>query len=178
MARRRAAPAFPSTHALPPLWRNQLIRLYHGTLDVHVASILSGIDPSVGHAYTDFGQGFYTTTWESQAREWASELARATSASPVVVTFEVDRDALTSFDALWFVRGRYDADDYWSLVFHCRAGQPQHVRTRNQGWYDIVVGPVAASWRRRLAIPDYDQISFHTQRVCQVLDNSNPRRLP
>src|SRR5439155_9365481 len=117
-------PAVPSAHALPPLWTNQLIRLYHGTLDEHVASILGGINPSAGHSYSDFGQGFYTTTWESQAREWASELARVTGASPAVMAFEVDRDALTKFDALGFVRGRFDADDYWSLVSHCRAGRP------------------------------------------------------
>jgi hypothetical protein len=48
----------------------------------------------------------------------------------------------------------------------------------NGGWYDVVIGPVAASWRTRLTIYDADQISFHTPGAAALLNASNPRILP
>lgn len=38
-------------------------------------------------------------------------------------------------------------------------------------WYDIVVGPVARRFQKRLAWGQYDQISFHTHKAARLLDN-------
>jgi hypothetical protein len=165
---------------MSPPWTNQRLILFHGTLSVHAATIVSsGVNVTLGRPYTDFGQGFYTTTVEQQARSWAWQLSlRRRGTFPAVVRFDVDRDQLASLQSLWFVRGSFNADDYWSLVFHCRRGGAAHGRAVNNGWYDIVVGPVAASWRTRLTIHDADQISFHTPPAAALLDASNPTVLP
>jgi hypothetical protein len=169
-----ASPSFT-----PHNWTNQHLTLYHGTLDVHVQSILAGINVNQGRAHTDFGKGFYTTTVERQARAWAWQLSQRSSGTlPAVVRFDVDRDSLAAFECVWFVRGNFDADDFWSLIFHCRTGRSNHGRATNQGWYDVAIGPVAASWRQRLTIYDADQISFHTVRAANLLHSSNPRSIP
>jgi hypothetical protein len=163
----------------PPLasWTNQAIVLYHGTLDLHVASIRTAVTVLLGRSHTDFGQGFYTTTVENQARLWAWQLAlRKGTIHPgcraAVVRFDVPRDDLAGLDAVWFVRGLPDATDFWSLVSHCRTGGATHGRAAAPGWYDVAIGPVAASWRRRIAFPDMDQISFHTPKAAGILDTS------
>lgn len=164
--------------ATPRGWTNQATALFHGTIDRYVPSILAGVDVTKGRRYTDFGRGFYTTTLERQARTWAWELSRQRPGSfPAVVRFDVSRDALAALDALWFVRGSHDAEDFWSLVFHCRSRGGDHGRG-SKGWYDAIVGPVAASWRQRLSLHDIDQMSFHTERAAKILDASNPMVLP
>jgi hypothetical protein len=50
----------------PGQWTNQDLRLYHGTVDLMVSSILAGIRLDRGRVHTDFGQGFYTTTHQRQ----------------------------------------------------------------------------------------------------------------
>ena len=162
----------------PSSWTNQRLTLYHGTVDRYVPSILSGINVRQGRAHTDFGQGFYTTTVERQALSWAWQLSqRLPGTQPAVIRFDVHRDDLADLECLWFVRGNFDADDFWSLVFHCRTGGGDQNRATNQGWYDVVIGPVAASWRQRLTIYDADQVSFHTDRAANLLNTSNPRKI-
>jgi len=165
------APPLPA----PPLWTNQRICLYHGTVQAHLPSILGGIDLQQGRPYTDFGRGFYATTWLRQAQSMAWRLAESRNSPPVVIRFDVDREELAMLDSLWFVCGSFTADDFWSLVFHCRSGRAGHGRVGNDGWYDLVVGPVVASWKQRLVFAESDQISFHTSRAVQVLAASNPR---
>lgn len=160
----------------PASWANQPVRLYHGTLHVHARNILAGgVQVTLGRRNTDFGRGFYTTTVARQAQSWAHQAARRTAgALAAVVGFDVDRDALASLQALSFVRGSFDADDFWSFVAHCRSGAGDHARGGRDGWYDVVAGPVASSWRQRLLHADVDQISFHTSAAAKLLDNSNP----
>ena len=160
---------------IPPLWTNQQVTLYHGTIQAFLPSILAGIDLDHGRTHTDFGQGFYTTTWLRQAQTRAWQLAENRKSPPVVVRFDVDREVLATLDSLWFVCGSFTADDFWSLVYHCRSGHPDHGRASNNGWYDLVVGPVVASWKQRLVFAESDQISFHTSRAGQLLEASNPR---
>ena len=167
---------------LPVAWNNQLLTLYHGTVDTHVAAILAGVNVSLGRTGTDFGRGFYTTTMQRQAHSWAWQLAlrllrRGSKVVPAIIAFDVARDDLAPLEALWFVRGSFDADDFWSFVFHCRSGGSAHGRSMSGGWYDIVVGPVAASWQQRLTIYDADQIGFHTTAAAAVLNRSTPRRV-
>jgi hypothetical protein len=164
---------------IPPAWANQTLILYHGTIDIHVPSILNQVILSKGRIHTDFGLGFYTTTIYRQAFSWAWVYSRRRPRTkPAVVAFEVNRDDLAHLQALWFVRPAVDADDFWSLIFHCRSGKPLHARTAPQTTYDLVIGPAAASWKQRLALYDTDQVSFHSPQAINLL-NSCPRwRVP
>ena len=118
-----------------------------------------------------------------QAEAWAhvkvAALPAGVTAIPGVVEFTVSRDDLAPLDCLWFVREAFDAGDFWSLVFHCRGGGSAHGRpasTKN-GWYDEVVGPMAAFWRQRVALQGYDQASFHTSGAVGVLNENSLRRV-
>lgn len=160
---------------IPAQWTNQKITLFHGTIATHIPRLLQGIDVTKGNPQTDFGRGFYTTTVLRQAHSWAWQLAQRQAKAqpapmPAVVAFDVDRNDLAGLEALWFVRGSFDADEFWGFIFHCRAGSPDHARGGAKKWYDLVIGPVAASWRQRLTIYDADQISFRrTRRVYSTL---------
>lgn len=155
--------------ASPPQWSNGDLTLYHGTLAQHAQSILNNrVNLAKGKPGADFGRGFYTTTVRRQAESWAWQLSvRNPSDRPAVLSFRVKRVELGWLDNLWFVRGSFDAVDFWSLVFHCRSGG-DHLQP---GWYDVVIGPVAAFWRQRLVIYDADQVSFHTQRAADLLND-------
>jgi len=116
---------------------------------------------------------------ERQARSWAWEIVRKFGGRPAVVFADLDRDALAALESLTFIRGDYDAEDYWSFVIHCRSAGTDHARgTRRRGNYDLVVGPVAAAWRQRTLIASSDQISFHTRRAEVVLNSVEWRILP
>jgi hypothetical protein len=160
--------------ALPgiPLWSDQDIVLYHGTLDMHVASILQSVDLHKCKHLRDFGRGFYTTTKRTQAERWANDLAAQTAgAAPAVLEFTVVRNALATLETLFFVRGSAAAVDFWSFVQFCRSSATDHGRA-HKPWYDLVVGPVMGSLRKQTVIPDGDQVSFHTPKAIAVLDAS------
>jgi hypothetical protein len=166
----------PLSHAAG--WSNQRLNLYHGTLDFHARSIINKVTLTHAKYRSDFGRGFYTTTVLRQAEAWARQLAIRRRSNPAVVHFQVDRDALAAIDCLFFVRAAVDADDYWQLIAYCRQGRQDHARTLARKSYDIVVGPVSVSWRRRLALHDSDQVSFHTRASLKLLNTSNPRVVP
>jgi len=169
----------------PRRWGNQHITLYHGTLDIHTASIMKGVDLRYAREDTDFGKGFYTTTLNRQALRWAWQLSgQVDGTKPAIIQFEVNRDELASLDIICFVRGDFEADDFWSLVFHCRTDQDHHGRGKADGWYDLAIGPVAARWKHRVAFSrangsdfDADQVSFHTPRAVKLLNQSQPKLL-
>ncbi|MCL2283921.1 MAG: DUF3990 domain-containing protein [Fibromonadales bacterium] len=121
----------------------------------------------------DFGRGFYTTTLEEQAREWAEILfLRTQKGFPMLYEFE-----LQNFESL-NVKSFSEYNLEWlNFVKENRmSGGIQHS-------YDIVRGPVAND-RTREAIAQYmsgaydaeytikilihmksnDQISFHTEK--------------
>jgi Protein of unknown function (DUF3990) len=90
---------------IPP-WSDQDIVLYHGTLDLHVASILRCVDLNKCKHLRDFGRGFYTTTNRLQAERWANDLAaQTTGAAPAVLEFTVERNRLALLEALCFLCG-------------------------------------------------------------------------
>ena len=123
-----------------------------------------------GRPRTDFGRGFYTTTLLRQAQTWAFQTVQTDpGGAAAVVAVEVDRNELAALEVLSFVRGDFDAEDFWSLVVHCRSGNPDHARA-NGGWYDVVAGPVASFWRQRLTISGVDQMSFHTAAAERVIN--------
>jgi len=131
-----------------PPWepeRSDYVILWHGCTVYDKNSIEgNGIDLNRCKINTDFGRGFYTTTLERQARQWAwirfyewqADPANAgkTGNQPVVLRFRVRRYGvltLTDLDngldhllSLHFVRGDYHNEDYWSLVQHCRQSVP------------------------------------------------------
>jgi hypothetical protein len=160
-----------------PIWNGQDIFLYHGTLDVHVASILQGINLNMCKPLRDFGRGFYTTTNRAQAERWAIDLSVQTpGTTPAVVEFTVSRNSIALLDILFFVRGTPAAVDFWSFVQFCRTHATDHGRA-HASWYDLVAGPVTGSVRKQTIIPDGDQISFHTANAILVLDASQKVRV-
>ena len=162
--------------AIPP-WGNQDLVVFHGTNSLHQASILAAVNVSLGRTRTDFGRGFYTTTDLPQARAWAGRIsARVPSSSPAIVQLTLSRDELAKLKSVWFARANMSALDYWSLVTYCRAGAPSHARLIPPGWYDVAVGPLAASTQRRAYYRDSDQISFHTT-AAEIVLNASPKVL-
>jgi hypothetical protein len=168
-----------SSQIMSPPWPNHDVVVYHGTVDKFASMIVSGpVLVSKGTENTDFGRGFYTTTVKRQARTWADWVSAGANpgAKPAVVEITIDRPTLATLDALAFVRGDFDADDYWSLIHHCRRGASDHGRTGPEPSYDVVYGPLAAFWERRMCVANSDQISFHTPRAEGVL-NASARRI-
>lgn len=164
-------------------WTNGPLTVYHGT----DSSSLSGcgtiriggrlnftVQLSRCRPATDFGQGFYTTTSLTQAREWANARASKIRASPtagggaaaaVVLRFDLRRNRLARLDTLAFVR---PTADFWSFVTYCRNGHASHNRGGLRKEYDVVYGPVTL-WPQRLLIADCDQISFHSPGATRAL---------
>jgi hypothetical protein len=143
---------------------------------------------AAGRPDTDFGRGFYTTTLEHQARQWAwlqhfrltVGQRRRVGNLPTVLWFRVEWARLAELASLPLCVGDRAYDLYWSLVFRCRSNRASgpgsdHGRFdatgQRVGWYDLVSGPVAAMWRQRVAMPDTDQYSFHTPRGVAVFND-------
>jgi Protein of unknown function (DUF3990) len=170
--------------------RTEFLTLWHGcTLLAKDDIEAHGIDLARCAPNTDFGRGFYTTTLERQAREWAWDQHRASLRGrrgrrgnpPVVLRFRVRRytrtprrsaldDGLDGLASLHFVRGEFEAEEFWSFVQHCRQSQPacrggaevvHDHRRPPKGWYQLVTGPVAAFWKQRMLMAGSDQWSFH-----------------
>jgi len=156
------------------------LRAFHGTDDsfTGISGQLRGtrlaafrVNLSLCRPNTDFGQGFYVTTSEHQAKQWANVRCRSNPApatKAIVLEFDIDRDWLASLEALAFPR---PTSDFWDLVSDCRRGFRPHQRLppRNVA-FDIVYGPVTI-WPQTLVIQDCDQISFHTARAVRGLQN-------
>lgn len=179
-----------------PPWQpagSEYVLLWHGCTASDKSNIEKGISLTACAVDTDFGRGFYTTTLERQARQWAWKRfydwqkahPRATGNQPVVLRFRVRRFAATkkkivAFErgldellSLAFVIGDYVYEDFWSLVQHCRQSTPALVNDHRHGrggWYDLVSGPVAAFWDQRVAMDDADQFSFHTSSGIDILN--------
>jgi hypothetical protein len=94
-----------------------------------------------------------------------------------VIAFQVDLDALARLDTLAFVSGdRFQGERFWSFVWHCRRSDTHHARSTNDGWYDVVVGPIAADWRQRATFANSEQLSFHTPTAIAILNASRKWR--
>lgn len=168
----------------------EYIVLRHGCTSWDLHNIQSNpvvlIDPRAGRTDVDFGQGFYTTSIERQARHWAwkryYDIPLGTPGppgvplQPVVLKFRVPLVRLAGLEALHFVLGDYEDERFWSLVQYCRRSPPGVARShlhpsRSDGWYDVVTGPVADFWRQRSTMRQADQVSFHTTQAAHVLNN-------
>jgi hypothetical protein len=159
-----------------PQWLDQDILLYHGTIDAHVAGILNGVDVTRGANLKDFGRGFYTTTRQDLASDWADQKAQQAGANPAVIEFQVSRNDIALLESLFFIRGDAHAIDYWSFVQYCRTIVGDHNRTY-AAWYDLVAGPITGSWKKQTTVSNSDQISFHTPNGAAVLDGSQKQQI-
>jgi hypothetical protein len=158
----------------PPLWKKQNIILYHGTIEASAKAIaMHGVNVRLGRTHTDFGPGFYTTTLRRQAVMWAFQTAALRALPAAVLRIVVSRKALAGVETLAFVRGDFNARDFWSFVHHCRRGAPHHNRFGTAKFYDVVYGPVAAFWGQRAIVYGADQISFHTAAAAKCLKRRN-----
>jgi hypothetical protein len=178
-------------------WTNGPLTLFHGTTTdalglpwpcspTQIDSAVRGFKPVVTFSSraVDFSQGFYTTTLQDQARQWANEGVRRLAArkplvpaGAVVFEYVVSRNDLALADALVFVA---PSNDYFNFVRHCRRFpgalrhdriRPPAVSTPSKNHYDVVYGPVSLGFQR-LVIHGADQVSFHDQRfIDRVLLN-------
>lgn len=158
-------------------WNNGPLTVYHGCDDRSAQNIISsGINLTICKPLTDFGQGFYTTTYLDQAKSWANtrcnriSLRRAGTATSTVLKFDIDRDLLAQQEILFFIIEGGVNSDYWDFVGHCRTTSLAHGQHKlmNSANYDVVAGLVSL-WPQPLLIKDCDQISFHTSRSLRVL---------
>lgn len=120
----------------------------------------------------DFGRGFYTTTNERAALDWAYRKSRKVGAEPFVIPMTINRVALGNLESIVFVRSAIDALEYWSFVENGRSGLPHRPLTSD--YYDVAYGPIAKVWvgaRNVAAWDDFDQISFHTRAAQDMLNN-------
>lgn len=157
-------------------WTNQHLTLYHGTDLSSAQSVVTGIQVALGRARTDFGKGFYTTSWLNQAVYWANQIASRKSrrvgapVSAAVIQFHIDRNVLANFETLVFTSETAN-NDFWDFVTHNRTGLTPH-RPPPGPDYEVVFGPVTL-WPQRLVVKDCDQVSFHASPAAGQL--ANPR---
>lgn len=175
-----------------PLWKLtcDTITLWHGCTDADRRGIeQNGIDLSLSRPDLDFGRGFYTTTLQRQAQHWAvrryeSRFVSRSNNRPVILQFTVSRINIAKLVSLSFINGRYENEDYWSLVQYCRQSKAakngrlavihDHHGPITEGknhWYDMICGPVVADWKQRATLHDMDQFSFHTKAAVKILND-------
>ena len=115
---------------VPPGWSNSTLTVYHGTIAKYASDILAhGVNISKCSPFTDFGRGFYTTTSQDQAKTWAREASirlrwtfpNHSDHEPTVLMIVIARHSIMTAACLGFVRGDFNADEYWSFIWHCRS---------------------------------------------------------
>jgi hypothetical protein len=151
------------------VWTNPPLFVFHGTDLESARAILSpaeGRDHAINltscRANTEFGPGFYVTTVERQAQDWADGRTKRKTPGRMaaMIRFEIERDGLARCADVVFSNPA-GGDDYWTFVHHCRMARlPMHGR---KAPFDVVVGPVSL-WPQRQLMRDCDQIGFHTER--------------
>lgn len=119
-----------------------MIDFYHGTsLEYAQAIVQSGINPSLGSGDTDFGAGFYITTDENQAVQWANSPTNG-YVNPTVMHYRIPAAVLTSLVSCGRVfeeNGKVaPTTDFLNFVRTMRTTKP------NPGGasYDFVEGPL------------------------------------
>ncbi len=162
----------------------ETLKLYHGTIRSDADAILQGKEIKILECAlrSDFGRGFYTTSFRSQAQDWADvrmirERMSGRTAQGAVLRIDVDVHALSLLRVRAFgtsrpATGNKDQDDsnrYWEFVRYHRNAETARLLDRPNDGFDVVIGPVAntgfQSWARstdRSVWAGYDQISFHT----------------
>lgn len=151
------------------------MKLYHGS-----TVIVKNPNIQRGRKATDFGKGFYTTTNFEQAKKWAIlKRNREQGKKSVVSVYEVPDDILNrEFSVLWFEGA---TKDWLEFVVNNRKG-------KGKNRYDLIMGPVANDqlyatirlYEQGVITADaaiemlkthklFNQLSFHTEKVCSQL---------
>lgn len=101
--------------------------LYHG-------SYIEVCKPDVTHSRrnVDFGQGFYTTPLEEQARKWCKKF-KDSGKEAVVSVYTLDE---TAFDKCKILKFDSYSEEWLDFVLRCRRGE-------DESDYEIVMGGVA-----------------------------------
>lgn len=111
-------------------------KIYHGTVDIHRESLISGIRLDLCNNSVDFGQGFYTTTNYAQAEAFAIKKAKQYNiklrnrqkcgsslnqkfASPMILAYNIEEDVFERLIGYTF----NEPDDIWAeFIFNNRLG--------------------------------------------------------
>ena len=145
------------------------IYFYHGTSRTYAQDIAAnGINLSKSSADTDFGRGFYITTDEGQAAEWAHK--NFWNAHPTIVEYYVPLSALTPGVLCGQVfNGPTSA--YLNFVKTMRTTKPPI----GGGGYDFVEGPLMLNFKewQNGAPPDTggQQDSIHTSFAVSIFNS-------
>jgi len=116
------------------------LKLFHGS-NIEI----NEIDLSFARKFKDFGQGFYLTTIEEQAKKQALRTVKrhGGEGEPYVTTFEFDETELANFKTKIFP----EASDDWAMMIinnrNKRFTDFDNPLSNHDNKYDIMVGPVA-----------------------------------
>ena len=150
--------------------------LYHGSIYV-----VENPKIITGDKFLDFGFGFYTTTSEEQALQWAkTKKRRAKSETSYLNIYEID-EAVFRDDSFSILRFDSPSREWLEFVIANRQGTITHN-------YDFIAGPVAndrlylsftlyesgvlsfEETIERLKVHTlFDQLSFHSEKALQNL---------
>lgn len=102
--------------------------VYHGSIE-----ILKNPDVMHSKKYLDFGQGFYLTTFENQAKKWAARKGMRQKKTPIVNVYEMSEE----WQNLKVLSFEKENEEWLDFVCACRKGEPLNKE------YDIIIGNVA-----------------------------------
>jgi hypothetical protein len=104
------------------------MKVYHGS-----STVVKKPDVSFSRKNLDFGKGFYVTSYQSQAENWARRKALRTGTLPTVSTYQLIED----FDGSRVLRFEQDNKAWVEFVCACRSGKDVYQN------YDLIIGSVA-----------------------------------
>lgn len=102
--------------------------VYHGSIE-----ILKNPDVMHSKKYLDFGQGFYLTTFENQAKKWAARKGMRQKKTPIVNVYEMSEE----WQNLKVLSFEKENEEWLDFVCACRKGEPLNKE------YDIIIVNVA-----------------------------------
>lgn len=102
--------------------------VYHGSIE-----ILKNPDVMHSKKYLDFGQGFYLTTFENQAKKWAARKGMRQKKTPIVNVYEMSEE----WQNLKVLSFEKENEEWLDFVCAGRKGEPLNKE------YDIIIGNVA-----------------------------------
>lgn len=106
------------------------MKLYHGSLEVVEHPMILPANRTL-----DYGNGFYTTTSEKQAKDWVERRMRERqSKQGYINVYEFDEKQLPKFKSLIFI----EPTEEWAEFVMANRTQKGFIHN-----YDVVYGPVA-----------------------------------
>lgn len=106
------------------------MKVYHGSLEVVVHPKILTPNRTL-----DYGQGFYTTTSEKQAKDWVERRMMEThTSSGYINVYEIDEKELAKYKCLLFA----EPTEEWATFVMANRTNKEFTHD-----YDIVYGPVA-----------------------------------